>query len=101
MYLRRIESVPADVGDFDRSGLWINAGKEGYVVTSVAAGSPAAEAGVDVATSSSSSMAGRRKRRICPRLASCCERPPGWIIPMLVKGKAATRRVAVTLRDQI
>ena len=26
MYLKRIEATPPDVGTFDRSGLWINAG---------------------------------------------------------------------------
>jgi C-terminal processing protease CtpA/Prc len=46
MYLERLVPPPADAGQFDRSGLWINADDGGYRVTSVVAGSPAAEGGV-------------------------------------------------------
>lgn len=102
MYLRRIEPIPADVGDFDRSGLWINAGKEGYLVTSVAAGSPAAEAGLhagDVIVE----LAGRPAN--AEDLSEAREllrmHPAGSEVPMLVKGQAALRRVVVTLRDQV
>lgn len=102
MYLRRIEPVPADVGDFDRSGLWINAGKDGYVVTSVAAASPAAEAGLktgDVIIE----LDGRRAK--AADLSAAREllraRPAGSRVPMLVMGKAATRRIVLTLRDLI
>ena len=48
MYLKPIVPAPADVGRFDRSGLWINAGKDGYDVTDVSPGGPAAEAGIAV-----------------------------------------------------
>jgi hypothetical protein len=46
MYLERLVPPPADAGQFDRSGLWINADDGGYRVTYVVAGSPAAEGGV-------------------------------------------------------
>jgi S1-C subfamily serine protease len=46
MYLKPFAPAPADAGRFDRSGLWINAADDGFTVTAVAAGSPAAEAGV-------------------------------------------------------
>ena len=48
MYLRPITPPPIDVGRFDRSGLWINSGPDGYVVTDVAANGPAEQAGIQV-----------------------------------------------------
>jgi hypothetical protein len=48
MYLKPIVPPPADAGRFDRSGMWINAGKSGYDVTDVSPGGPAAEAGIAV-----------------------------------------------------
>jgi site-specific recombinase XerD len=48
MYLKPIAPPPVDAGRFDRSGMWINAGKAGYDVTDVSEGGPAAEAGIAV-----------------------------------------------------
>ena len=102
MYLRRIEPAPPDVGDFDRSGLWINATKGGYIVTYVAAHSPAAQAGLhtgDVIVE----LDGRPAR--AEDLSDAREllraRPAGTHVPMLVKGKTGSRRLVLTLRDQI
>jgi len=102
MYLRRIEPAPPDVGDFDRSGLWINATKGGYSVTYVAAHSPAAQAGLhtgDVIVE----LDGRPAR--AEDLSDAREllraRPAGTHVPMLVKGKTGSRRLVLTLRDQI
>jgi hypothetical protein len=102
MYLRRIEPQPPDVGDFDRSGLWINAAKAGYLVTYVATGSPAAEAGLHIGDIILE-LDGQAAR--AADLSNAREllraRPAGTHVPMLVKGKAGTRRIALTLRDQI
>src|SRR5262249_10438088 len=46
MYLKPAKPAPVDAGSFDRSGMWINAGPDGYVVTDVSAASPAARAGL-------------------------------------------------------
>jgi hypothetical protein len=48
MYLQRIVPAPADVGTFDESGLWFNAGAGGYVVAGVDQGGPGEKAGVVV-----------------------------------------------------
>jgi hypothetical protein len=102
MYLRRIAPAPADIGDFDRSGLWINAGKGGYVVTSVTTGSPAAEAGLQ-AGEVIIELDGRPAK--AEGLSEAREllrtRAIGANVPMLVQGKAGKRRVVVTLRDLI
>jgi PDZ domain/Aspartyl protease len=102
MYLERIAPTPPDVGDFDRSGLWINAAKRGYIVTYVAAGSPAAEAGLhtgDIILA----LDGRPAR--AEELSNAREllraRPAGTHVPMRVTGKASSRRIVLTLRDQI
>jgi predicted aspartyl protease len=46
MYLKPLNPPPADAGHFDRSGLWINAGTNGFTIVDVATGGPAAVAGV-------------------------------------------------------
>ncbi len=48
IYLKPIEPVPADVGTFDRSGLWINAQGDGYEIMDVAPGSAGSQAGLAV-----------------------------------------------------
>jgi PDZ domain/Aspartyl protease len=102
MYLRRIEPPPPDIGDFDRSGLWINAAKGGYTVTSVSAGSPAAEAGVQVGDVILK-LEGRPAK--AEDLSDAREllrtQAAGTHVPMLVKGKSGIRRIDVVLRDQI
>lgn len=103
MYLKPIVPAPVDAGRFDRSGMWINAGPEGYVVTSVSAGGPAAEAGLvvgDVITQLDGkpvTSEGLSDARILLRA-----RPAGETIPLAVRRKdGTTATVGVTLRDQI
>ena len=102
MYLRRIDPPPPDFGNFDRSGVWINAAKGGYVVTSVAAGSPAAEAGLhidDVILKLDGRTAMARDLSNARQVLRT--EPAGTHVPMLVKGAKGTRRIVLTLRDQI
>jgi membrane-associated protease RseP (regulator of RpoE activity) len=46
MYLQRVSPAPVDAGRFDRSGMWINAVTDAYEIKSIAANSPAAQAGL-------------------------------------------------------
>jgi C-terminal processing protease CtpA/Prc len=87
---------------FDRSGLWINAAKGGYIVTYAAAGSPAAEAGLhagDVILGIDGQPA--RAEGLSNARELLRARPAGTRVPMLVKGKSGTRRIVLTLRDRI
>ncbi len=46
MYLKPVEKPDADVGQLDRTGMWLNLAAEGFQVMEVVAGGPAASAGV-------------------------------------------------------
>jgi hypothetical protein len=46
LWLKPIEPPPADVGTFDRSGVWLNAGDHGFVAVHVSPGGPAQRAGL-------------------------------------------------------
>lgn len=102
MYLRRIEPPPPDIGDFDRSGLWINAAKGGYVVSSIAAGSPAAKAGLQVGDLIME-LNGRpaKARDLSDARELLRAQPAGAHVLMLVRRRTESRRLTVTLRDQI
>jgi hypothetical protein len=102
MYLKPISPPPVDAGRFDRSGLWINAADDGFAVTSVAAGSPAAEARLaqgDLITAidgKAATPAGLSDARITLRAL-----PPGTKVGLTVKRGGETRTVSLTLRDLI
>lgn len=49
MYLRPLTQPDADVGRFDRTGMWLNLGSGGMEIKDVASNGPAAEAGLQVA----------------------------------------------------
>jgi S1-C subfamily serine protease len=102
MYLRPITPAPVDAGDFDRSGLWINSGPEGYLVTDVASDSPAARAGIqkgDIIT---------RLDGATPRIDGLSEarsllrsRPAGTRIPVEFKRDNQSHQATLVLADQI
>jgi predicted aspartyl protease len=102
MYLKRIEPAPADIGTFDRSGLWNNAKSGGYEVTDVAKGSAAAEAGIeagDVITAVDGAPAraeGLPEVRMLLR-----DRPAGAKVRLQVRRGETSREVELVLRDQI
>ncbi|MBW8813056.1 MAG: aspartyl protease family protein [Caulobacterales bacterium] len=102
MYLLPIQPQPADAGRFDRSGLWINAADDGFTITSVAAGSPAAEAGLaegDLITAldgKAATPASLSDARIALRSL-----PPGTKVALTVKRGGESRPVTLVLRDLI
>jgi hypothetical protein len=102
MYLRRIEPTPADVGTFDRSGLWVNAKSGGYEIADVARDSAGAKAGLavgDVITAiDGNAVVAEKLSDVRRRLRSD---PPGTSIALVVRHGGESRRVTLTLADQI
>jgi hypothetical protein len=102
MYLKPLDPQPIDAGRFDRSGMWINAGKDAYVVTSVAAGSPAAVAGLaegDEITVLDGKPAVAEHLSDARTLLRAL--PAGTEVAVTYKRKGAERRATIKLRDQI
>jgi S1-C subfamily serine protease len=102
MYLKSITPAPIDVGRFDRSGMWLNSGPDGYVVTDIAANGPAAEAGIrvgDIITSFDGAVArfdGLSDARILLRA-----RPAGTRIDIQLRRGTGMKTTALVLKDQI
>jgi S1-C subfamily serine protease len=102
MYLRPIAPPPVDAGRFDRSGMWINSGPNGYVVTDVATNGPADQAGIkvgDVITrldGAAPRFDGLSDARILLRA-----RPAGTRVEIELKRGTEVRKTALVLRDQI
>lgn len=102
MYLRPITPAPLDVGRFDRSGLWINSGPGGYVVTDVASNSAAARAGLqkgDIITR----LDGNKPRTdgLSEARSLLRSRPAGTRIALEFKRNSATHQATLVLADQI
>jgi hypothetical protein len=102
MYLKPVVPPPADAGRFDRSGMWINAGKTGYDVTDVSQGGPAAEAGIvigDVITAIDGRPVvteGLSDARIALRA-----QPAGTKVQIALTRGMEKKLVTLVLRDQI
>ena len=102
MWLKPITPSPTDAGQFDRAGVWINAEDGGYKIAYVAAGSPAAEAGLAVddvivrLDGKAAAAEGLSDARALLR-----DRPAGSKLEATVRHAGAERAVTVTLRDQI
>ncbi len=102
MYLKPLPQPVADVGTFDRSGMWINAVKDGVEVMDVTANGPAQASGLkagDVITrvdgkpiTSIPLYELRRQWR---------DQAPGTVVKLAVKRGSAVREVTLTLHDQI
>jgi hypothetical protein len=102
IYLAPREPLPADVGTFDRSGLWINAHERGFAVVDVAPGSPAAASGLaagDVIVA----MDGHPANAISLWDARTALRvpPPGTRVQLEIVRGNETRSVEVVLRDLV
>jgi predicted aspartyl protease len=102
LYLKPIAPQPDDIGQFDRSGMWINAGHGGYDVTFVAEHGPAAAAGLVVGDTiltldgQAAKAEGLAEARKLLR-----DRAAGSTVEMVVRHADAERSTTLTLRDQI
>ena len=102
MYLKPARPAPTDAGCFDRSGMWINAGPDGYLVTEVSAGSPAERAGLrvgDVITGVNGAPVRAAGLSDTRRLLRAT--PAGTKVELGLKRDGQVRKVALVLRDQI
>ena len=102
MYLKPVTPVPEDIGTFDRSGMWINAGPAGYAVTDVSPGGPADEAGIkvgDIITALDGSPA--RSEGLSDARLLLRSRPAGAHIELDLRRGGVSRKATVTLADQI
>lgn len=103
MYLKPAKPAPVDAGSFDRSGMWINAGPDGYVVTEVAAGGPAARAGIEVGDVITELDGGAARPAGLSQARSLLRaRPPGTKVELQLRRSGGTaRKVTLVLEDQI
>jgi PDZ domain/Aspartyl protease len=102
LWLKPLVPPPADVGTFDRAGMWINTGPDGYLVVDVTPGGPAAQAGIavgDIITTLNNhpaAPADLSAARILLRTS-----PPGSKVTLELRHAGDARQVVLTLRDQI
>ncbi|HEY4125182.1 MAG TPA: aspartyl protease family protein [Rhizomicrobium sp.] len=102
MYLKPIVPPPADIGTFDRSGMWINAAADGYLVNSVSNGGPAATGGLqkgDVITAIDGKMV--KPEALATARALLRMRPAGSKVTLDFKRGSENKHTMITLRDQI
>jgi PDZ domain len=102
MYLKPLDPPPADAGTFDRSGLWINAGDNGFLVENVAPGGPAEQAGLlkgDIITAINGKPA--RSEELSDARTLLRSLPAGTAVELSIVRGGKPQRVRVQLRDLI
>jgi PDZ domain/Aspartyl protease len=102
LFLNPYKPVPANLDTYDRSGMRIETMLAGFRVVSVAAGTPAAEAGlepgdviiaIDGRPASSVTLPGLRDE--------LRQLPPGSVITLAIRADGEPRNVRIILRDLI
>ncbi len=102
MYLKPLPEPVADIGTYDRAGLWINAVADGLQVMDVTASGPAEQAGIavgDVITAVDGKPANAIPVHELRRALRGGK--PGTVVRFAIRHGTRTRQVEVTLRDQI
>lgn len=102
MYLQPLSPPPADVGTFDRSGMWINAGEDGFVVAYVSPGGAADAAGIvkgDVVVAVNGLELGAEKLSEVRSLLRST--PAGEVVRLTVRRKGEQRTIDLAVKDQI
>lgn len=102
MYLKPRQAPPADVGTFDRAGMWFNRSGGEFVVVDVTRGGPAAQAGLTPGDEIVG-VDGKAARRLTVddlrrRLRN--DRP-GIVVTLKIRRYGRLRTLTVTLRDLI
>jgi hypothetical protein len=102
MYLKPAEAPQADIGTFDRAGMWFNRSPAGFTIVDVAANTPAARAGL-TAGDRIVSVDGRSAKRInvYDLRSRLRNDPPGTVVTFVVRREGQLRTSTVTLRDLI
>jgi len=102
MYLKPLPQPVADLDTYDRSGMWINAVKDGMEVMDVTVNGPAAQAGIEtgdliikVNGKPATSIPVYELRRMLR------DEAPGTVVHFSIERGGQMREIAVTLRDQI
>ena len=104
MYLKKLKlpRAEADVGLFDRSGMWINAVKDGVEVMDVTANGPAQAAGIDkgdIITAVDGHPVSEVPLPVLRR--NLRDMKAGTVVTFTIRRANAMHDVKVTLRDQI
>lgn len=87
---------------YDRAGMWLNRGEDGFQVMDVVAGGPAAEAGLKVGDTIVAMDGQTSKNLALPDVRlRLKESPPGTKVLLSVKSGAESREVTVVLRDLV
>jgi PDZ domain/Aspartyl protease len=102
MYLKPAKPVALDVGQFDRSGMWINASPQGYAVTDITPGGPAARAGIRIGdTITAVNGVAARFDGLADLRLLLRSQPAGSKVRMELRRNGAVQKVTLTLADQI
>ncbi|MGH6877661.1 MAG: PDZ domain-containing protein, partial [Rhizomicrobium sp.] len=102
MYLKPLPGPIADIGTFDRAGMWFNEAPHGFAIVDVTRGAPAEEAGLktgDVILAVDGTPVGKIKLYDLRRRLR--DDPAGTVVRFRVSEGTAIRTVAVTLRKLI
>jgi len=89
-------------GQFDRAGMWINAKPDGYLVTEVSTGGPAAEAGIqagDLITRLDGTVP--KFEQLSQARSLLRSRPAGTQLAVELRRGDAVKQVTLVLKDQI
>jgi hypothetical protein len=102
MYLKALPKPVSDTATYDRSGMWINAGANGFEIVGITSGSPAEQAkltvGDHIVAVEGNPVKPEQLSDFRMRLR---DDPAGTVVHLTVKSQTGQREVALTLRDQI
>ena len=102
MYLKPLPGPVADIGTYDRAGMWLNQSPDGFAIVAVTKGAPAQAAGL-AAGDTIIAVDGKRAKDIhlYDLRAKLRNDAPGTVVTFTVKRGGETKDIAVALRDLI